>query len=236
MSERSLPFYLDFISPYTWMALMRAEAFAAEHDIRWELRPVVYGALLDAHGLVGPAETAAKRRYTFLDIVRSARHLGLRFEGPPVHPFRSIEALRTLFLSRETPQALHLAVRLSDACWGRGRSLTDPSVIAEVVEEVGLDAGDLERRISAPEVKQGLREQTEQALALGVFGVPTFVFDGELFWGHDRMEHLSRRLRGETPPATEHARSFLARPQGVRRKRAPSADSRAPRNGSCDAS
>ena len=75
---------------------IHGDGFAAEHGIRWEMRPIVYAALLDAHGLVGPAETPAKRRYTFHDVVRTARHLGLRFEGPPTHPFRSLEALRKI--------------------------------------------------------------------------------------------------------------------------------------------
>src|SRR6185503_4800799 len=93
---RKVPFYLDFISPYTWLALARAETFAEEHGIAWEPRPVVYAALLDAHGLVGPVETEAKRRYTLHDVARSAQALGLRLVGPPAHPFRSLAALRTL--------------------------------------------------------------------------------------------------------------------------------------------
>src|SRR5256885_127511 len=58
-------FYLDFVSPYSWLALMQAEHFAVEHGVHWEPRPVVYAALIDAHGLIGPVETPAKRRYTF---------------------------------------------------------------------------------------------------------------------------------------------------------------------------
>lgn len=219
---RTVPFYLDFISPYTWMALMQSERFAAEHGIRWQLRPVVYAALLDAHGLTGPAETPAKRRYAFNDVVRCAQSYGLRFEGPPEHPFRSLEALRTLFAFRDDPAALRLAVRLSDVCWGEGRPLTDPRVIRAAVESVGLDATALDRRIADGAVKQGLRRMTEGAIDLGVFGVPTFVVDGELFWGHDRLEHLARRLSGEAPPPAELVRSFLARPRGVDRTRAPS--------------
>jgi 2-hydroxychromene-2-carboxylate isomerase len=224
MTERTAAFHLDFISPYTWLALTRAETFAARHGVRWEMHPVVYAALLDAHGLVGPAETPAKRRYTFHDVVRAARHLGLHFAGPPAHPFRSLEALRTLFLFRRDPLALRLAVGLSDACWGEGKPLTDMTVIRDVVCGVGLDATGLEQRIADPEVKRGLHEMTDQARQLGVFGVPTFALDGELFWGHDRLDHLARRLEGEAPPPPEVAESFLARPRGVDRKRAPSFD------------
>ena len=213
-------FYFDFISPYSWLALMQAERFAEQHRVRWDLRPVVYAALLDACGLIGPAEVPIKRRYTFHDIVRGAARLGLRVSGPPEHPFRSLEALRTLQLFREEPQALALAVGLSDACWGAGRALTDASVIAEIVEQVGLDSHQLARRIADPAIKQALRESTEEALARGVFGVPTFVHQDELFWGHDRLEYLADRLTGRaTPAASDLVERMLGRPRGADRKR-----------------
>ncbi len=215
----TITFYLDFISPYTWLALMQSKDFAEEHGIRWDLRPIVYAALLDAHGLVGPAETKAKRRYTFHDITRLAQAHGLKFAGPPSHPFRSLEALRTLFLFREDPQALELAIRLSNACWGEGRDLTDLGVLRSVTDEVGLDATDLEERVSTPETKHGLRALTEDAIARGVFGVPTFLHGEEMFWGHDRLDQLAASLTGETPPVAAKADAFLRRPRGADRRR-----------------
>jgi 2-hydroxychromene-2-carboxylate isomerase len=218
--NRSVTFWLDFISPYTWLALMRCETFAREHGIVWEPRPVVYAALLDAHGLVGPVETVAKRRYTLHDVARSAKALGLRLTGPPAHPFRSLAALRTLCVYLHDERAMRLAVLLSDAAWGEGRDLTDAGVLRDVVAKAGLDAGSLEERIQAAEVKEGLRRLTDEALAGGVFGVPTFALDGELFWGHDRLDHLARRLEGEAPPAPELVQKLVDRPRGADRKRA----------------
>jgi len=217
----TIPFYLDFISPYAWLALTQSRGFAEEHDICWELRPVVYAALLDAHGLVGPAETTAKRRYTFHDIVRLARAHGLKFSGPPAHPFRSLEALRTLFLFRQDRRALELAIRLANACWAEGRDLADLGVLQAVVEESGLDASGLEERISQPATKQGLRQMTEQAIAGGVFGVPTFRNGKEMFWGHDRLDQLAASLAGKTAQLEETADAFLQRPRGVDRAQAP---------------
>ena len=217
----TITLYFDFLSPYTWLALMQAKDFAKEHGIRWELRPVVYAALLDAHGLVGPAETEAKRRYTFHDIARLARAHGLKFSGPPSHPFRSLEALRTQFLFREDPQALELAMQLANACWGEGRDLTDLGALRAVVNEVGLDASDLEERISTPETKQGLRALTEDAIAQGVFGVPTFLHDQEMFWGHDRLDLLAASLTGEGSAVAVQADEFLRRPRGADRRRSP---------------
>ncbi|HKQ62169.1 MAG TPA: 2-hydroxychromene-2-carboxylate isomerase [Candidatus Polarisedimenticolaceae bacterium] len=214
-----VPFYFDFISPYSWLALMQAEAFAERHGIRWQPRPVVYAALLQAHGLIGPVETPAKRRYTFRDVERCAAAIGVRLSGPPAHPFRSLEALRVQYLFREESLALRLAASLADACWGQGRALTDLEVIREVVAAVGLDADALEQRSASPEIKAGLRAQTDDAVRRGVFGVPTFVLEDELFWGHDRLEPLAARLDGRLPPPGPRSRELLERPRGVERKR-----------------
>jgi len=219
MAARKIRFYLDLVSPYTWLALMRAEEFGREHGVHWDLRPVVYAALLDAHGLVGPVETEAKRRYTFEDLARCARRQGVTLTAPPAHPFRSVEALRTLLLFRKAPEALPLARALADAGWGKGRDLTDLGVLGETVASLGLPAHDLAARLKEPALKEALRTQTAEAIALGVFGVPSFVVSGELFWGHDRLDHLGARLSGELPDTRAEAAAILARPRGADRAR-----------------
>ena len=73
--------YFDPVSPYSYLALSQAEGFAEEHELSWEPRPVLYAALLDHHGLVGPVESDAKRRYTFGDVLRCALRLGLPLIG-----------------------------------------------------------------------------------------------------------------------------------------------------------
>jgi 2-hydroxychromene-2-carboxylate isomerase len=222
-SEKPVALYFDFISPYSWLALSQLEAFAERHDVEWELRPVVYAALLDAHGLIGPAETEAKRRYTFHDVARCAEELGLELTGPPEHPFRSIEALRTACLFSDDPRGAALVVDLAHACWRDGRPLTDLAVLAEIVASVGLDAGALAERITRPEIKDLLRGNTEHAIESGVFGVPTFEYEGARFWGHDRMHHLAARVEGQRPTqdAVRRAEEMLSRPRGADRRGAP---------------
>ncbi|MDX1388221.1 MAG: 2-hydroxychromene-2-carboxylate isomerase [Acidobacteriota bacterium] len=218
---RTVRFYFDFISPYSWLALMEARAFAEAHDVAWEMRPVVYGKLLDETGLVGPAETRAKRRYTFHDIARHADRRGLKLVGPPAHPFRSLEALRTVVVFRDEPSIVGLCAAISDATWGGGLDLTDVEVLSTIVREHGLDPGDLAERIAAQDVKHKLRDWTQEALDLGVFGVPTFVYERELFWGQDRLPDLVRRIDGTAPPSNDLVRSIAERPRGIDRKGAP---------------
>jgi 2-hydroxychromene-2-carboxylate isomerase len=217
-APRDVLFFFDPVSPYSWIALMRAERFAADHGVRWIPRPIVYAALLDAHRLVGPVEVPAKRRYTFIDVQRSAARAGLRLVGPPAHPFRSIEALRTICLFAGDPAELALAARIADAAWGEGRALTDLAVLTDIVSRAGLDARGLAERIADERVKTQLRRNTDEALGLGVFGVPSFVLDGELFWGHDRLEHLADRLAGALPLDPGLLERMLGRPQAVQRR------------------
>jgi len=216
---RRVAFYFDFVSPYAWLALTQARRFGGEHGVEWDLRPVVYAKLLETFGLLGPAETDAKRRYTYSDVARCAGRLGLAFEGPPAHPFRSLEALRVATLFRSSPQALELSVGLADAAWAAGRDLTDLAVLADVVSQVGLDATALGERIADAQVKRELQRQTDQAIGSGVFGVPSFVLDDEIFWGHDRLSYLAERLAGSPAPSRDEMERRLARPIGVLRRR-----------------
>ena len=217
-NQHTVELYFDFVSPYAYLALTQVTPFGERHDVHWIVRPVVYGALLDANGLVGPVEVEAKRRYTFRDVVRTAAMLGVSLVGPPAHPFRSLEALRTVCAYLGRPETLALTVALSQACWGEGRDLTDVEVLGEVVRSVGLDDSDLRDRIVATEVKESLRRSTEAALAAGVFGVPTFRLGRELFWGHDRMDQLGARLQGALRAGDADVAELEQRPRGADRR------------------
>jgi 2-hydroxychromene-2-carboxylate isomerase len=218
---RHVAFHFDFISPYSYLALVKARRFEAETGARFDVRPIVYAKVLDSTGLVGPVEVEVKRRYTFADVLRCAHEQGVPLVGPPRHPFRSLEALRTVVLHLADERALDLAVALSSACWGEGRDLTDVKVIEDVAARAGFDVASLAERIATPEVKDALAATTAEAIEAGVFGVPTFIVGGEMFWGQDRMPHLAAYLAGRMPPARDLSAPLVSRPRGADRDRRP---------------
>lgn len=199
MRDAPIRFLFDYISPYAYLAWTQVHDLAARHGREVEPVPVLFAALLDAWGQRGPAEIPPKRVYVFKDVLRHAYRLGVPLVPPPAHPFNPLLALRASSLPMAPDARRELINRLFRETWGGGRGVTDPAVIAEVASRVGLDGAEVVRRANDPDAKERLRAQTAQAVADGVFGVPTLVVDGELFWGFDSWPHVETRLRGEDP-------------------------------------
>jgi 2-hydroxychromene-2-carboxylate isomerase len=196
MTERVVTLYFDPISPYVWLAAGRAigQIEAAGASVR--MQPVLFAAMLNAHGNVGPAEIAAKRAYTFRDVMRQAARQQMPFAGPPGHPFNPLLPLRMCTALAGERERRRFALALLGACWERGENISEAAVVRRIAEACDLDGDALLAAAQTPEVKQQLVVATDQAIADGVFGVPTFQLDDELFWGGDRVDTLLWRLAG----------------------------------------
>jgi 2-hydroxychromene-2-carboxylate isomerase len=216
MPARSVTFYFDPVSPYSWLAGRQLDRLDRA-GLQVEMQPVLFAGLLGAHGQKGPAEIPAKRAYTFRDVMREAAGLGIRVVGPPTHPFNPLQALRMCVAVEDAAARRRLGLALMDAAWARGLDLTAGATLVQVAAENGLDGAALLARAQQPAIKEQLAAQTRAAVAAGIFGVPTFIFEGEIFWGADRIEALLRRAAGTT--IDEHALArMLERPASAVRK------------------
>jgi 2-hydroxychromene-2-carboxylate isomerase len=217
MVTRQLDFFFDPISPYAWLA-MRSLSRLEAAGIEVHFVPVLFAGLLKAHGNLGPAEVPAKRTYLFRDVMREAARRGLPFSGPPGHPFKPLMALRMCTAIDGEDDRRTLALTLTTACWEAGEDISDASVLRRLADAAGFDGDALLARAGTPAVKQALAAATEAAIADGIFGVPTYRLDGELFWGGDRVETLLWRLDGGVIDEEQLA-AFLARPALAQRQR-----------------
>lgn len=201
--------YVDPISPFVWLATKQVARIEAA-GVQVEMVPVLFAAMLNKHGLVGPAEVPAKRVLTFRDVMRQADAQGLAFKGPPGHPFNPLPMLRMATAIDGRVERIAFVTAVMAACWELGQDAQDVAVLARVARDCGLDGEALAAAASSPEVKAELARATERAIADGVFGVPSFVYQDELFWGADRIDSLLRRMAGHR---VDEARlqEFLAR-------------------------
>jgi 2-hydroxychromene-2-carboxylate isomerase len=215
MTTSPVAFYFDPISPYAWLAARQRERIE-DVGARLEFRPVLLAGLLAANGTKGPAEVPSKRSYTMRDVLRIAARLKIPFRGPPTHPFNPLRALR-MCIALDGDERAQFAMALLDAAWARGLELGDASVLVRLAGECGLDGQALSARANDSDIKQSLIAATDTAAAAGVFGVPTFCLDGELFWGEDRIDALLWRLQGNRIDESILA-DVLARPASAVRK------------------
>jgi len=224
MGPTDIVFYFDFISPYAYVAWNAIHALAARAPTprRIEPVPILFAALLDANGQKGPAEIPSKRIYTFKDAYRKAHRLGLPpLVPPPSHPFNPLVALRVASLPRfdgvdGEAARRRLVDALFAAAWRDGKGIEAASDVAAAASAAGLDGAALVREAEMPEAKARLKAQTAGALAAAVFGVPTLIVDGEIFWGVDSLDLAEARLRGEDPVPKDLA--WAERPASATRK------------------
>ncbi|HET9764667.1 MAG TPA: 2-hydroxychromene-2-carboxylate isomerase [Casimicrobiaceae bacterium] len=172
----SADWYFDFVSPFSYLQCERLPEL--ERSLRIRYRPVLFAALLEANGHKGPAEIPAKRRFTYRYVIWQAKRLGVPLKFPAAHPFNPLSLLRLAIVADCEPQAVRRIFRF---VWRDGRLGDLPIEWAELLAELGLPGAD----VAAAEVKEALRRSTAEAIARGVFGVPTLAIASELFWGVD---------------------------------------------------
>lgn len=172
--------YFDIVSPYAYLHLKR---FGELHPaLAVEPVPVLFAGLLKHWDNKGPAEMAPKRLHTYRSCIWTASQLGIPFRLPQRHPFNPLHGQRLLVALGAPRKAVEAAY---DFVWGEGRDLAAEWPL--FCERLGVEPDAATALIADPQVKQQLMDNTAQAAAQGVFGVPTLAFRGQTFWGSDAI-------------------------------------------------
>ena len=204
-------FLFDFVSPYSYLAWKRVHALAERHGRAVEPVPVLFAVLLDHHGHKGPAEIPAKRDHMVKQLLRISAREGIPFAPPPAHPFNPVAAMCVACLDH--PDRRRLIDVLYDAVWAGGPGVASAEVIARVLDEAGFPGDAL--LAESQQARGRLRANTQAAIDAGVFGVPTILVDGELFWGFDTFPDIDAFLDGRDGIDPEALARWRALPVGA---------------------
>lgn len=189
--------WFDYSCPYAYLASTQVEALAkrTNADLVWE--PMLLGGVFRANdtpqnlfNVLSPQKAAHNGN----DMMRWADLFGVELKMPSAHPMRTVEALRATLATKIDPNVIHGFYR---AYWIENRPPSEKETLTDVLRKAGHDPAILE---TLGEFKEDLRKRTDHAIALGIFGAPSFVVDGEMWWGQDRMDFVERALGRTLPP------------------------------------
>ena len=189
-------FWFDVGSPYSYLAYKSLPRVARERGARIVWRPMLLGGVFKATGNRSPAEVPAKSAWTMIDMQRWARRIGTTLRPNPHFPVNTLALMRGAvgYQMRGEADLIRYLDAVFDAMWREPRNLGDPGEVAQVLAAAGFDPQDFLAMVNDPAVKERLKQNTEEAVARGVFGAPTFFVGDQMYWGQDRLDFVDEAL------------------------------------------
>lgn len=191
----TVEFIYDFVSTPCHIAWKSLDPMVKAVGAEVVMTPVLCAGIFKAVGNPGPLVIPAKRDWYARDLAMWAKRRGVTLIESRHVPFRSLPLMRGCFVAAERNETFRYVDTVFDAIFVHGRNLSDTKIVEETLAEAGLDADIYLRSMGREDVKQKLRHKTEEAIARGVFGVPSFFVNGELFFGQDRLEFVVEALQ-----------------------------------------
>jgi len=194
--SKHIDYYFATISPWTFLGHARFVKIARDAGADVAVKPVNFGEIFPASGGLPLAKRAPQRQaYRLVELKRWTEQLGVRMNLQPKYfPANGDPAAYWILAAGElgTEQALAMAGAVFTALWVEEKDIADPATLASLAAKAGLDVRALEARVSA--MADRYATLTKEAIDRGVFGAPSYVIDGEIFWGQDRLDFVARKL------------------------------------------
>ena len=210
---KKVDWYFDFISPFAYLQFSQFKRF--ENDLSITIHPVVFGALLKHWGQLGPAEIVPKRIFTYRFFKWKAARLGIEYTMPPSHPFNPLPALLSCIAGNSTYE---VTKEIFDIIYKQGEQ-PDQKEGREKLETLLNKYPSEYSELDESALKKILRTNTSRAIENGVFGVPTFVVDQQIFWGGDSSDMMLDFIKNPELFSSEEMQRVSSMPMGLIRNK-----------------
>ncbi len=196
-----IDYFFSLLSPWAYLGSRRLEQIAARHRATIRPFPVDLGRVFPVSGGLPLAQRAPQRQaYRLVELARWRDFLKVPLNlQPRFFPANETQAAACVIATRldhGDARAVELAHAVMHGVWARDKNIADPGTLREIVASVGLDADATMKRAVQPDIAAARAQDTDAAIALNIFGAPSYVIDGELFWGQDRLDFVDRKLAG----------------------------------------
>jgi 2-hydroxychromene-2-carboxylate isomerase len=194
---RTLEFYYDYGSPYSYLADTQVEVIAKRAGASLVRKPMLLGGVFKATGNASPMAVELKSKWSAFDLPMWAKHYGVPFNRNPFFPVNTLALMRGAAAAQIDGFFERYHPAIYKAMWVDRVNLNDMAEVAKLLSAAGLDAAKIGNRIQEQDVKDRLKAATDEAVARGVFGAPTSFVDDMMFFGNDRLPFVEMALKGD---------------------------------------
>ena len=185
---KTIDFYFDFISPYSFLAHKEVRKIEKKHSIKIKYKPILLGGLHNLHGIKAPAFIPAKAKHMIRDCKLIAEKNKIKFKFNSYFPIKSLNLMRGVFVAEEDNFKNYYIDNIFDSIWQDGLNMNDENVIQKVIKNLNVNPKTFLLRSTSSSIKDSLKKKTNEAYEKSIFGAPTFVSNNKIFWGQDRIE------------------------------------------------
>ena len=186
---KSIEFYFDFSSPYSYIAYKEIKRLEKNNSFKIRYMPIFLGGLHNAAGITAAAFIKLKSKYMMEDTKLICEKKNIKFIFNSYFPIKTVNFMRGVIISEEDNSEKVYKERVFNAIWKDGLNMNDPIVINKVLKNIDLNPETFLTRATDEKIKDKLRKLTDNALKKGVFGAPTFLVNKKIFWGQDRLSY-----------------------------------------------
>jgi 2-hydroxychromene-2-carboxylate isomerase len=184
--SKSIDFYFDFISPYSFLAHKRIKKIKKAENIKFTYKPILLGGLHNLIGITAPAFINSKAKFMFRDCKMVSRKFNIKFKFNPLFPINSLNLMRGLLSVKNGLKNTYIDL-FFDAYWQDALNLNDEKIIFSILKKIKINKSNFLKNIKDQKIKDKLKQLTQSAYKKDIFGAPTFVVNNKIFWGQDRL-------------------------------------------------
>ena len=190
---KSIDFYFDFVSPYSYLAYKRIYKIEKEKNIKFNYKPILLGGLHNLIGITAPAFINQKAKYLINDCKMVAKKFNIKFTFNSMFPINSLNIMRGLLSIKSNKKNIYID-NFYNAYWQDNLNLNEEKVIFSILKKCKINKTDFQKKIKDQKIKDKLKKLTQDAYKKDIFGAPTFVVNNKIFWGQDRLEYALEEL------------------------------------------
>ena len=184
--SKSIDFYFDFISPYSFLAHKRIRKIEKAENIKFTYKPILLGGLHNLIGITAPAFINSKAKFMFRDCKMVSKKFNIKFKFNPLFPINSLNLMRGLLSVKNGLKNTYIDF-FFDAYWQDALNLNDEKIIFSILKKIKINKRNFLKNINDQKIKDKLKQLTQYAYEKDIFGAPTFVVNKKIFWGQDRL-------------------------------------------------